>query len=82
MSQTAEKAVALIKRLREKPSTYNRELLDEAADTIEALLKEREILRGIAVWCGTCKHVCVSLSAEPCRRCYGHSRWEAEGGES
>lgn len=37
-----ERARDLVKRLREKPSKYNRDLLDEAADTIEALLAEKE----------------------------------------
>ena len=43
--ETRERARDLVKRLREKPSKYNRDLLDAAADTIEALLAGREGLK-------------------------------------
>ena len=80
MSTTPNKeaVLALIKRLRQKPSTYNRELLDEAADTIEALLEALEKTEG----CDTCKHRLVDVNDEPCNVCYGHSKWEWAGGDS
>lgn len=67
----------MIKRLREKESTYNRELLDEAADTIEALLEELAKTEG----CDTCKYFLVPVEAEPCSICFGHRNWRWEGSE-
>ena len=68
-----ERARAVVKRLREKESTYNRELLDEAADTIEALLEEMPLL----VCCDSCKYRRVDVNDEPCYSCHKESNWEA-----
>lgn len=68
----------LIQRLREKSSTYNRDLLDEAADTIEWLLEELADLR----CCNNCKHFHDSIFSEPCSGCYEWDKWEHPGGES
>lgn len=61
----------LVKRLRQKPSTYNRELLDEAAATIAALLEELANTEG----CDTCRYFYVGVNEEPRESCFRHSNW-------
>lgn len=68
----------LIERLQNKNKTYRLELLEEAADALEALLDELDFVR----CCDTCHHRRVDVNAAPCLSCYRASNWEVEGGDS
>jgi len=58
----------LITALRNKESRDNRELLDEAADTIEALLRDIGVMRREYDECFVCKH-CPPEANPDCVEC-------------
>lgn len=81
---------ALIKALRSTGSRSKRKLLDEAADTIEALLSDLQLANNTD-GCATCAHngvECVSDNCDcdsckepcPCKLCCtGGDNWEWRG---
>lgn len=70
---------SLVTALRTKVSRDNRTLLDESADAIEQLQRERNYLLEQCKGCENCKHAQKSFHEEPCSSCKWKSNFEWRG---